>query len=309
MGWADTLSKGQSKTDAILEPNTTKQFHILLEPDEEPYSYWTHYIPNKGGGAPRGFVVICPGKNICPACKVKSYRTTMQHAINVWDYSSNSVKILRQGNSVMSQLKLIHDQYKTWDHIDISIRRIGDGQGTQYIVVPIPRQEIFNEDITNKLHIIPEVKHANTPEEIQQYIDGITVDTNFNPEEFGKKEEKRSGQFVMPFGKYKGQTLIDIYKKDTEYIGWLAENMSDQYIKEEAKKVINTVSSNNQELSTTDLIIYIQNEIQHNPQYSGNYDLVVNRMKEASKSSTHPNGKTLLDTFTTEELNKLLHSL
>ena len=346
------IGKGENRPTLVILPNTRKLIHILLGQEEEPHSYWTHYIPNKGTG-PKGFVVICPGIEICPACKSKLYKTSRKHAMNVWDFDANTTKILEAGNSIGGQLRLIKDSYGTLDNVDISIQRTGSsGIDTQYVVIPIPRQEPFKEKVV--LFNIPEIKTVTPPEEIKKYMDGVNKSdgTDFNPQKLeassvgqvlGKNDTAPepsalasapadtapslpaatttdsastpgiSAPFVMPFGKYKGQSLEQIAKIDIDYVDWCAKNMSNQEIKAEAQKIYeiysNKPESTDPQLDTSALVSLIQDTINQKPEYKGNYTTVVTKMKEASKSATHPNGKTLLQEFTLEELNLLLHSL
>lgn len=44
--------------------------------------------------------------------------------------------------------------------------------------------------------------------------------------------------FIMPFGKYKGRSLNEILCDDAGYIRWLAENCSNQRIREKAEAIL-----------------------------------------------------------------------
>jgi F420-dependent methylenetetrahydromethanopterin dehydrogenase len=48
-------------------------------------------------------------------------------------------------------------------------------------------------------------------------------ETNMNPAPSGSSQASCSADFVMPFGKYRGQTLDQISDNDTGYILWLAD--------------------------------------------------------------------------------------
>lgn len=44
--------------------------------------------------------------------------------------------------------------------------------------------------------------------------------------------------FMMPFGKYKGDTLGTIRLNDVQYLVWLSENVSHQQVREQSEKAI-----------------------------------------------------------------------
>ena len=170
MGWNDVA--GKSDKDGIhlsIKPNQTIKVHILLEQGEEPVSYWSHFIRSPQG---KNRSVICPGRDVCPACANGNIKTKRQHAMNVWDYESNSVKILEQGNSIMQQIKMVYDQYGSLDIVDISIKRIGEGLSTQYLVMPLPLTAPFSEDVSGKFDI-KKIKTADSIEKIRGLLDGV----------------------------------------------------------------------------------------------------------------------------------------
>ena len=50
--------------------------------------------------------------------------------------------------------------------------------------------------------------------------------------------ESQGRDFVMPFGKYQGQTLEEIYIEDKGYIEWLVDNMENDRIRESAEQCL-----------------------------------------------------------------------
>ena len=183
--WNDVSGKGSKKDQDVLNivPNTTKLIHVLLPDTEEPVSYWTHYIPNKSPNGPKGRVVICPGKDICPACTANIYRTKRVHAINVWDYELKAVKILEGGNSIFQPLKQIKDQIGTLLTVDISIKKIGTGKDTQYSTIPIPMMQPFDDTQLHGLFPITNLRIPNTVEEVQRVIDAMNGEVITNPQQ------------------------------------------------------------------------------------------------------------------------------
>jgi len=335
MAW-DNVGKGGGKNPNMLEiaPNTTKLMHILLKDNEEPVSYWTHYIPSKVAKGPKGAVVICPGRDVCPACADGTFRTKRVHAINVWDYENKTVKILEGGNSIFQALKQIKDQIGSLLTVDISIKKSGEGMNTKYSVVPIPMMSPFDISKAQTLFDIVKLKKQNSPEEIDTILakmSGVEHEEQAPAEEASWGEEtpapepspatqtptQTTGSTILAFGKYKGKTMADVYKEDPNYVKWCAENMSDPKIKAEAKRCVEgsaekapVVEKQHDKVLTNDTlkeitIRYINEAFSEDERYKGNFALIIEKMKEASKSPTHPNGKTILAEYTIDELKKL----
>ena len=326
--WKDTQSAkgGGGEIDSrhlYIKPNTTATVHILLKQGEEPISYWTHYVNGKN--------IICPGRGVCPVCKDGSYKSRKRHSINVWDYATKAVMILEQGNQVMQQLRLILDQYKSFDTIDIAIRRMGEGRDTQYMATPVPAQGfVFTPEMEKGLHAIATIKAPTQVVEIEQAMDA----TSFNPEPVAQavgqaqstvapKEEKLApitSIITLEFGKYKGKTLEEVAKTDIAYVKWCAQNISDFALRAEAQRIVKiTVQAPEKapeplakpmDLDVkTALINGVYSIINEDERYKNNFTLVVEKMKAATSSALNPNGKTLITDYTIEELEKLKGAL
>ena len=333
MSWGDVsgTSGGKNPDVLVISPNTTKLMHVLLPDTEEPVSYWTHYIPNKIPSGPKGAVVICPGKDVCPACASGIYRTKRVHAINVWDYESKSVKILEGGNSIFQALKQIKEQIGTLLSVDISIKKIGTGMDTQYSVIPIPMMQPFDASGIRGLFPIANLRLSDSVEVVARYIESMGGAVVTNPEKIDTIQKiyipptasiptepnPDAAKPILQFGKYKGRTVEDIFNEDPNYIKWCAENISDISIKTESKRVIEqklappikagAVLSEN--TAKQILINEINEMFQFDERYKGNFQLILERMRAASISPTHPNGKTILTEYTLDELNLLVAAL
>lgn len=333
--WEDVWNgerKGTSTdtTHIIIEPGTSRLIHILLADDEQPISYWTHYVGNR--------TVICPGRDICPACRSGKYKSTKKHSANVWDYDTQSVKILEQGNDVWGQLKLIKDQLGTLDGVDMSIKRIGAKRETRYVVVSIPRTQPFNKQVViNELDFfdIDILKSPTNVERIQELMNRPSLEPQTQQQplsQLPKIDTTRSREdvpLVLQFGKYKGKTFEEIATIDMNYVKWCAENLSDVNSRAHAKKVVDAhkiqpqpsmqeLAEQPQPTEQQDREVEIKKNwitqitsIINSDKYSGSgqYQLVVDKMRKATISNTSPNGKTLLEEYTLEELGRLLASL
>ena len=315
--WKDVSGGGGDKDHLIITPNTAKLLHILVKDDEEPHSYWTHYIPSKVP-AKKGRSVRCPGRDICPACADGSFKTARRHSINVYDYESKAIKILEKGNTVFEQLKMIKDQYGSFGKVDVSIKRSGEGKSTTYMAIPIPRMEPFDEALVAQGKFSLEaMKPAHTPEQIEKIIHELN---NTSPHVTMEMDSPDSGYLeptstspVLEFGKYKGKTFDEIAELgDLNYVKWCAENLDKKDLKEDAAKVVakNTgkpapIPAPVVEKPSKQLIDEIQIIINTDPRYAKDIGKAVEKMKQATASPTYPNGKTLLLDYSMDELVKL----
>lgn len=57
------------------------------------------------------------------------------------------------------------------------------------------------------------------------------IDVNFDGYETAKPEVPKLEEYILPFGKHKGEKLIDVASYDAGYISWAKENMTREPIK------------------------------------------------------------------------------
>lgn len=302
MSWNDVIGRaegaGRGAQDHLqIAPNTSKVVHILLEAGEEPYSFWTHYIPEANGGKGRG--VVCPGRDICPACAKGIYKTRRRHAINVYDIENKAIKVLEAGKTIMEQLKMILDAYGSFAGIDVSIRKTGEKMNTQYGVIPIPRKEPFDKSlVANGKFALASIKAPNTPDAITTLMSGVAkqvmasvppapvkAETKVPTEEKPQTDEEIAKEVdAMPMTESKPAPAVE----------------PAVVAPEPPAPELNTLLPNRDQV--TDSVYKL---INNDPRYQNNFQIVVNKMKEATASPTHPNGKTLLQEYSIEELVKL----
>lgn len=51
--------------------------------------------------------------------------------------------------------------------------------------------------------------------------------------------KKNWKEFIMPWGKHQGWTMFQIYVNDFDYARWLAENTSQEDVREAARAAVN----------------------------------------------------------------------
>jgi hypothetical protein len=70
-------------------------------------------------------------------------------------------------------------------------------------------------------------------------------DKKDKPSSSGKNGEDKES-LVIKFGKYRGENLIGVLKKDKKYILWLSENVKNEDLKAECKKLLMECQPNKQ---------------------------------------------------------------
>ena len=325
MSWSDAQGKSggapQNSSHMSIKPNQTVKIHVLLNEGEEPRSYWTHFIRCADG---RSRSVICPGRDVCPGCIKGTVKSRKRHAVNVWSYDDNAVKILETGNSVMQQMKLIYDQFGSLNEVDLAIRRTGSGLDTAYTVTAMQLATPF-EWGNKELYDIDILKSPDSAEKINAYLSGGTAPIAGAPTPVPRQPQESTDapspnttipSLKVDFGKYKGMTMAEIAEKDMNYVKWCAENIEDFAIKAEAQKLARGAGTQAKSATAspspsappppnerTGLMAEVQLVI--NEKYASDFPALLEKMKQATASPARPSGKTLLIDYTVEELKKL----
>ena len=174
MSWKETEGqRGEGGGSHLyIKANQTVKVHVLLKQGEEPISFWTHFFRTTSG---KNTNVICPGKDICPICQAGTIKGRRRHAVNVWEYENNKVRILEGGNTIFQQIKLIYDQFQGLDGIDLLIKRIGSTRDdTVYTVSAIQMANKF--DWTGKTQFDLDIlKSPDSPVKIRSLIAGGVI--------------------------------------------------------------------------------------------------------------------------------------
>lgn len=113
--------------------------------EEEPETFWQHWIPTANGG--KGISAKCIGaKNGCPVCAHMKelgqdkgkWSLRKVHTINVLDRKDGKVKLLQKGNSLFQDLKVFLLSMGDLRNYDVNIVRTGKGfNDTKYTIIPV----------------------------------------------------------------------------------------------------------------------------------------------------------------------------
>lgn len=199
MSWNEIANKGNENTQGAgkipyvkLKPGIT-QMRVL---DAEPFSRWTHWIPQANGG--KGCSVNCIGRG-CPICasikvdkdaKRKSkYSSPKSHAINVLVRSFkatptsnaepvNEVQVLDKGNKIFEQMLVSIQQLGDIRNYDITITQTGTDLGSiNYTVLPVyPPVALTDAEKALPKHDITAIQKNFTVEQIKALMEGKTLE-------------------------------------------------------------------------------------------------------------------------------------
>lgn len=196
MAWSDVINQGNSNQSEEVKyvkfPIGITKLRIL---DEQPFSRWTHWIPQANNG--KGMSVNCLGKG-CPVCKAmaedkkanrkKRYNASKSHALNVFVHETKvngqvtpvkEVQILDKGNGIFGGLYAIFEQMGDLRNYDVTVTRVGENLGDiKYTILPVyPPSELSQQDkqIASIKYDVEEVKKSFTAEEIETLLSGGTI--------------------------------------------------------------------------------------------------------------------------------------
>lgn len=177
--------------------------------------------------------VNCPGPQTCPLCRKPSitnaegkpeqtFPMSTRYATNVWDYDTNSVKILISGPSVFNTFKEAGDVGLDPMAQDWIIHKTGSGLGTRYKVVrdnPSPFE--FAAQVTPEtLLSLDKYEATPSPEKIFEILDQQGWD--YDAIEAPSFTAQEALEFVMPYGKsVKGMTVEQAMAQDLDFLKWL----------------------------------------------------------------------------------------
>lgn len=132
-------------------PEGTTTIRVI---EAEPYSRYTHWIPQANSG--KGLSVDCIGAG-CPVCeaiavarknksKERVYSKTATHAINIINRTTGQHELLDKGNGIFGTLATINAQMGDLRNFDINITKTGKKLGDiKYTILPSFSSQPFTQ--------------------------------------------------------------------------------------------------------------------------------------------------------------------
>lgn len=209
-------------------PGETKRVRVLLFENQEPATYGVYKVEVK---QPDGTDTVLSFTSF-PGCKLENNRDNakfgFRNILNVWDYSTSSVKKLAFGTRLKDQIKALHFNSGHIGNYDINISRIGEKRDTQWFAAPVMNSaqglppEFNPTMITWDIYNLTEFAVVSEEEIARQLAEvGINYDEFTKPKIYTLEEAMA---FKLPFSKHKGKTLGEVFAIDTGWITWAANN-------------------------------------------------------------------------------------
>jgi len=175
MSWTDVTNNGN--TDKIPYTKFDKGGTKIRILDNEPYSFWNHWLSQQKTS------VTCIGKD-CPICKIikqqkdnnlpKTFSSSRRHALRIWNYKTEQMEILIQGQRFFTDLLVLHKEIGDVTTYDIKVIRNGDGTETTYNLLP-QQVEPFDAEGKNIIEMdVADQLQPPTYEEMVMLINGKT---------------------------------------------------------------------------------------------------------------------------------------
>lgn len=236
MGSATAKGGGGGSADPnVLKLQDATRIRIL-----EPTVYkWKQHFVESTTDNEQGRPVVCPrgpdGRNAepCPLCMKPTgsdgkqrFPMSRRFATNVWDYDSNSVKVLIAGPQVF-------EEFDAWVALgidatesDVLIHKMGKGISTSYKVVranPTPMPVQITPDM---LHDLDKYDSPDSIERIFEKLEEMGWD--YDSLETPTLTLEQAEAMQMPYGKYRGLTLEQLIANDPDYAQYIHGSKKDQ---------------------------------------------------------------------------------
>lgn len=244
-GEAKILPTTGNSNEVIFETGKPRKFRLLLAEGEQPYSYLEHAIEVdviEGGQTVHQFrTVRCPktSKNPnapCPLCDGQRYKRRARNAANVWDFDANCVRKLNQGDSVWKPIGTTKKMGVDVCGVDWVVLKTGEGRNdTEYSCTNLGSSAFVLPADAQLYNIEAEYAPA-TVEEMQAVVEGMGISwqTACTLPEMTFPSLADALAHVMPNGKYKGQTLQQLWDADKSprgminFLGIKSDRVSDE---------------------------------------------------------------------------------
>jgi hypothetical protein len=236
IGIGDEPQKSGGGDANVLQLKDQTKIRLVDDPNTGVLSWRQHTIKHASDEDQVEFVV-CPGPRICPLCRKptstvidpetkkksskQNFPVSKRNATNVWDYETNSVKVLIAGPQVFDEFKAAKAVGIDPSSCDWLVHKMGKGISTKYKLVRGNTEPfIFAEQVGPDVLINTDRYGADTaPEKIFELLDKAGID--YDAIEVQTFTEEEALEFVLPFGRCKGLTIEQALAQDQEWCEWL----------------------------------------------------------------------------------------
>lgn len=187
MSWEDVERTNKGVKNKIPYTKFSEGNTMIRVLDDEPYSFWSHWMPKHGTG------VTCLGKG-CPICSViasqkanketPTYSSSQRHAMRIWNYSTKQMEIMIQGKQFFEQLLNLHREVGDIREYDIKVTRRGTDTSTTYMLLPTQPKEFVGDESIKEIDFSEQFKPIDR-DKLLLLMEGKTFE-----EVFGTTEEE-----------------------------------------------------------------------------------------------------------------------
>lgn len=238
-GSATDKQKGGTADPNVLSLKDTTKIR-LVEPTVERWRQ--HGIDGKNfeGADDEDFQsVVCPrgphgtGGSTCPLCMKptnaegkQQFPISRRYAVNVWDYESQSVKVLIAGPQVFEEFDATANVGIDPTACDWMIHKQGTGISTKYKLVRGDSTPLTVEIKPEDLHDTSKYSDPPSVEKIFEALERLGID--YDALELPSYTLEQAEAFVMPYGKHKGMTIEQLYHNDKDYLLYIYNSKREQ---------------------------------------------------------------------------------
>lgn len=170
---------------------------------------------------------VCPGTRSCPMCRKpvnskgdQRFPVSRRFGANVWDYDTQSVKVLIAGPQVFDKFKEAATVGIDPSSCDWTIAKTGSGRNTTYNVVRHDSSPFTGTQITeNSLHDVAKYEEPDSTQKIFDKLEKFGI--NYDELEVPSYTLEQALAFTMPYGKHKGYTIERLVQDEQSYAEYI----------------------------------------------------------------------------------------
>lgn len=226
--WGDKSGSGGDPNILKLEDSTRIR---LVDPTGKT-EYKQHAIEHKDDSDNAVFVV-CPDDGNCPLCRKPEgpggeqyWNRYRRFATNVWDYATNSVKVLIGGPQIFDKFDDAAEVGYDPMASDWTIHKSGSKKQTTYNVIRGNEVPFTGEIGPDDLHDLDKYTQPESVEQILEQVEKQGYD--YDAMETRQFTEDTALAYVFPYGKMKGSTVEQVLATDQQYAEYMYNSKKNQ---------------------------------------------------------------------------------
>lgn len=226
--WGDKTGSGGDPNVLKLEDSTKIR---LIDPAGK-IEYKQHVVEHVEDSDQSVFIV-CPDDGNCPMCRKpegpdgeRYFPRSRRFATNVWDYATNSVKVLLAGPQIFNKFDDAAEVGYDPTASDWTIHKSGSKKQTEYNTIRGDASPFEGEVGPDDLHDTDKYTQPSSVEQILEEIEKQGYD--YDALETRQFTEDTALAYVFPYGKMKGSTVEQVLATDQQYAEYMYNSKKNQ---------------------------------------------------------------------------------